>query len=72
VDLVFEVGKDVFPIEIKYKDTFSKRDLSGLIGFSKKFKTKTSVLVTRDLLKEETENEMKIVYFPAWLFSLLL
>jgi uncharacterized protein len=72
VDIVFEVGKDVFPIEIKYKDAFSKRDLSGLIGFNKKFKTKTSVLVTRDLLKEETENGMKIVYFPAWLFSLLL
>jgi hypothetical protein len=72
VDLIFELDKEVFPIEVKYTDNISKRDLSGLFGFNKKFKPKVSVVVTRDLLKEETFHELKMLYLPAWLFLLLI
>lgn len=95
VDLVYEIDNEIFPVEIKYKDEISKRDLSGLYSFHKKFNPTISVVVTRDLLKEETsgagekgserkgrearegrvkggERQQKIIYFPAWLFLLLL
>jgi len=73
VDLVFEIDidKEIFPIEIKYKDEISRRDLSGLYSFSKKFKSEISVMVTRDLLKEEISNGLRVIYLPAWLFLLL-
>ena len=72
VDLVFEMDKEIFPIEIKYKDDISRRDLSGLYSFNNKFKSKISLMVTRDLLKEETYGGQKIIYLPAWLFLLLI
>lgn len=72
VDLVFESDKKIFPIEIKYKDDISRRDLSGLYSFNRKFKSKISVVVTRDLLKKEISNGRKIIYLPAWLFLLLI
>jgi predicted AAA+ superfamily ATPase len=71
VDLVYQIEK-IFPIEIKYKDEISRRDLSGLHSFTKKFKSEVSVVVTRDLLKVETSNGLKTIYLPAWLFLLLL
>jgi predicted AAA+ superfamily ATPase len=72
VDLVLEKDGKIVPIEIKYKDEISRRDLSGLLHFAKKFQVENSVVVTRDSLKEEQINGIKIVFFPAWLFLLLL
>ncbi|MEW6419825.1 MAG: ATP-binding protein [Nitrospirota bacterium] len=71
VDLVTDVDKKIFPIEVKYKDNIQKRDLSGIYSFSRKFKSDTLIVVTPDLLKEETLNGRKIIYIPAWLFLLL-
>lgn len=73
VDLVAVTGKkNIFPIEIKYKDDISKRDLSGLFSFAKKFNCKTLIVVTRDMLKEETLNEYRVIFIPAWLFLLFV
>lgn len=72
VDLVFEMDELIFPVEVKYKDRISKRDLSGLYSFSRKFKSEMLIIVTRDLLKEESSHGVKTVYLPAWLFLILL
>lgn len=72
VDLILAIGKDVFPVEIKYRDDVPRSELMGLLGFNKKFKTETSVVVTRDSLREERANGTKILYLPAWLVLLLL
>lgn len=72
VDLVFADAKRIFPIEVKYKDDFSRRDLNGLILFGKKFKTGKSLVVSRNYMKKELHNGQEIIYLPAWLFLLLI
>lgn len=71
VDLVLERDKNIFPVEVKYKNEIHRRDLNGLYSFIRKFGAKTLIVITRDLMKEESFNETKIIYFPAWLFLLL-
>jgi len=72
VDLVLEKGKKVFPVEVKYKDSISKRDLAGLLNFKSKFKPEVGVVVTRDLSGEDNSYGLRILFFPAWLFLLLV
>jgi hypothetical protein len=72
VDLVLEEGKKVFPVEVKYKDSISKRDLAGLLNFKSKFKPEVGVVVTRDLSGEDNSYGLRILFFPAWLLLLLV
>ena len=72
VDLVFEIDGHVFPVEVKNKDRISRRDLSGLYAFGKKFNSNTLIMVTRDRLGEESDDGYKIIYLPAWLLLLLI
>lgn len=72
VDLVIEKGKEIFPVEVKYKDSILRKDLAGLLSFMRKFNAEPGVVVTRDLLREENSHGFRILYFPAWLFLLLM
>jgi predicted AAA+ superfamily ATPase len=72
VDLVFEKGKKVFPVEVKYKDSISRRDLTGLLNFKRKFNPEVGVVVTQDLSGEDNSYGLRILFFPAWLFLLLV
>ncbi|MEW6616667.1 MAG: ATP-binding protein [Thermodesulfobacteriota bacterium] len=71
VDLVFEAEGKTFPIEVKYTDSISRRDLRGLYGFVGKYGSDTAVVVTRDLMKRESDHGTTTLYVPAWLFLLL-
>lgn len=71
VDLVLEIGKKVFPIEVKYKDDISKRDMSGLHSFARKFNPDVLLVVTHDVLEEKVLSGRRIIFMPAWLFLLL-
>ncbi len=66
VDIVL---KDM-PIEVKYQSQISKQDLKPLIAFMDRFKTKKSLLLTKDLTDIKKEGDKEIVCMPAWLFLL--
>ena len=68
VDIVIKRNNEVIPIEIKYKNQITKKDLKGIVKFMKKFKVKRGIIVTKDVLKEEND----ILYMPAWLFLLAI
>jgi predicted AAA+ superfamily ATPase len=72
VDIVLEMGKSLYPIEIKYKNNITRQDIRGIEGFCKKFGTKKAIIVSRDLLKEEPLNGCMALFIPAWLFISLI
>ncbi len=67
VDLVLE---DKIPVEIKFKDKIDKNDIKGIINFSKKFKSKKGIVLTKNELRKETLNSLEIFYIPCWLYLL--
>jgi len=67
VDIVMEKNKEIIPIEVKYRNQITKKDVKSLRKFMKKFKVKRGIVITKDMLKEEKD----ILYIPAWLFLLL-
>lgn len=66
IDFIYQTKNDVIPIEIKYRNQITKKDLKGMYKFIEKFKLKKAIVITKDLLKEEDN----ILYIPAWLFLL--
>jgi predicted AAA+ superfamily ATPase len=68
VDIV-ENGK---PIEIKYKNNISKEDLKGVLKFLNTFRLKEGIILTKDLFKEESINNKKILFMPAWFYALII
>ncbi|MBI4687644.1 MAG: DUF4143 domain-containing protein [Nitrospirae bacterium] len=72
VDVVMAIGRKLYPIEIKYKDNITKQDLRGVEAFCKSFSPKKTIIVSRDVFKEETLNGCKALFIPAWLFVLLI
>ncbi|GER94720.1 hypothetical protein A45J_2484 [hot springs metagenome] len=72
VDAIIELDKKVYPVEVKYKDDISKKELRGIEGFYKKFKSDRAIIVSRDTLKEEHINGCNVLFIPAWLFTLLV
>lgn len=72
VDLVVEIGKDIIPIEVKYKDAFSRPDLRGMEAFLRKFPCKKAIIVTHELSRVDTLDKIKLLFVPAWLFVLLV
>ncbi|BCB96213.1 hypothetical protein JZK55_11350 [Dissulfurispira thermophila] len=72
MDAIIELDKKVYPVEVKYKDDISKKELRGIEGFYKKFKSDRAIIVSRDNLKEEHINGCNVLFIPAWLFTLLV
>lgn len=71
VDVILEMDRAIYPIEVKYKDNIARQDIKGVEGFCKKFMAERSVIVSHDILREESLNGCKISYIPAWLFMML-
>ena len=67
VDVVVELQQKPIPIEVKYKENITKKDLRGLEEFEKKHKNPFSIVVTRNKL----EMKEKRVFIPLWLFLLM-
>lgn len=70
VDIIVEIQKKIIPIEVKYSNQISKKELKGLLGFMQRFEIKKGIVVTRDLMEERTIDENTVHFIPAWLFLL--
>lgn len=69
IDVVL-TGKKIIPLEIKYKNVVSKRDLSGIIYFLRKFNFKNGLLITKETKKDEEIEGRKIKLIPLLDFLL--
>ncbi|RLI99942.1 MAG: hypothetical protein DRP03_02260 [Candidatus Aenigmatarchaeota archaeon] len=67
VDIVL-AENGIIPIEVKYKSEIAKRDIKGMIKFMKRFKIERGFVITKDVMREEDIDNLKIFYIPAWLF----
>jgi len=74
VDIVMAGGEKIIPVEIKYKENVSKKDMHGLLHFCKKFGARNAVLVTKNAEgKEELftgGEKISVALVPAWKFAL--
>ena len=66
-DIVFELFRKPLPIEVKYRDRIEKRDLKGLLEFSKRYRPPLKIVVTRERL-DLNDN---IIFVPLWLFLMM-
>lgn len=64
-------NKGVLPVESKYTNKITKRDIEGLLEFMEKFDCNRGIILTKDLLRTEELSKKTIVYVPVWLFLLL-
>lgn len=69
VDLVVEVGDEIVPIEIKYKNSTDSGDEKGLNRFSHEHNNQFSIMVTKDELNYKEEND--VLRMPLWMFCLM-
>jgi len=66
-DIIIELLQRPIPIEVKYKDRISEKDLRGLRDFAQKHRPPFSLVVTREKL-ELSGNTVRI---PLWLFLIM-
>ncbi len=67
VDIVFTLKNEVIPIEVKYTNDISSKDIKGLMRFCEEFGSK-GIVITKDVMKRQGE----IMFIPAWLFLLVV
>jgi len=67
VDLVL---KDKTPIEVKFKEKITKKDIKGILKFSQKSNIKKAIILTKDELKEEKINNLNLYFIPVWIYLL--
>jgi len=66
-DIIIEMFQKPLPIEVKYRERIDKRDLRGLLEFSKRNKPSIKIVVTREKLDQND----KIIFIPLWLFLMM-
>ncbi len=67
VDIILELARQLIPIEVKYRNEISSRELRGLHEFLNEHEKSFGVVITKDLL----DLRGRIVYLPLWLFLLM-
>lgn len=70
VDFVLK-SKTLIPIEVKYKNKYTDKDIKGILEFCRKFKTKTGILLTKDVFEKKVVGDIAIKLIPIWAFILL-
>jgi len=70
VDVVLNEKGKITPVEVKYKEHITKKDLKNLVRFCKKFNLANAVVITKDSLEEKRIGKIKIKLIPAWRFLL--
>jgi len=58
------------PVEVKYKEKITSKDLKGLIAFMETFKVKKGYLISKKELKKIKIKNKIIKIIPAWYFAL--
>lgn len=67
VDYVYYDGKLELPVEVKFQNKITKRDLDGIINFKKYARVKNALLLSKDRLDVDRE----AVIIPASMFLML-
>lgn len=65
VDFIYK-GK---PVEVKYKNVISKRDLKNLLGFMEEFNVKKGYLISKNKSDKVKINGKTIKIIPVWQFA---
>jgi len=68
VDIVFEDGEETIPIDVKYKNDISKKDLKGVIHFCKKFGIEKGAVINKDGLDKKNIDGIDLIFIPLWFF----
>lgn len=70
VDFILK-GNNVLPIEVKYRNHISEKEISPLLSFMQKANISEGMIITKDIFKKEHTAKKTLYYVPAWLFLLL-
>lgn len=71
VDFVIS-GKEIIPVEAKYKNRISEKDKGNLRNFMRKFKKDKAFLITKNLYGQERVGKCSLYFIPAEIFLLSL
>lgn len=72
VDIVIEDKDNVIPIEVKYKENVSIKELTGLVKFMERYKLKEGWVVIKDgETRIAKQGATRLHYIPAWKFCML-
>ena len=71
VDFVL-IGRELLPMEVKYKNNIRIKELRGLLKFMEKFKVKKSLVITKDYEAKEEFKGKTITFKPLWKWLLNL
>jgi predicted AAA+ superfamily ATPase len=77
VDVILEKNNEIIPIEVKYREYITKKDMKNLLRFCERFKSRKALMITKDKSGEEEfllrdKRKIKIEFIPAWLFLLTI
>ena len=71
---MLNINNKLIPIEVKYKNVISKKDVKNLLRFCKLFNTKKAIIITKNESKEKTyeldNKKIVISYIPVHVFLL--
>lgn len=75
VDVILKEKSKIIPIEVKYKEYISKKDIKNLLRFCEKFNVEEAVMITQsksneEIFKLKSGNKIRIKFIPAWKFLL--
>lgn len=65
------ISKKTVPMEVKYKNQILNKEIAPVLYFCEKFKSKEAVILTKDILKQESIQKIKINFIPIWIFLLM-
>jgi len=68
VDFVLKYVSGYLPIEVKYRSSFSRREINGVYSFTSRDSEYRGLVITRDLLSEEKG----VTAIPAHIFLMII
>lgn len=73
VDIILNEKGKIIPIEVKYKENITNKDLKNLLRFCEKYYVEEALVTTKNILSEskfELKNgkKLKIKFIPVWKF----
>lgn len=66
VDIVLETEDGVLPVEVKYQEEITKKDMKPLIKFMKKYNSKRGLIITKTTDGNVETEYGRIELIPAW------
>jgi predicted AAA+ superfamily ATPase len=62
-DIVIDKKRELLPVEVKYRNEVTERDLKGLFAFLEEHKARKGIVITKDFLSIKGD----VVYIPFWM-----